>query len=180
MLKVLSKVGFITCVGLLSVVTIYTVFFPGVHRELIPYRFYYVLTNSMEPTIGTNSLVLVKTYDDSMKLEKNDIITFHANRFGEEVIIMHRFSHTEINDEGEIVYKTHPEGSNLLDIYETKREDILGVYLFHIPYVGKLILFLRSGFGILWLCQVIAILFIKRLVAAWLEEKRTISTDLLI
>lgn len=176
MLKILSKVSFITCVGILSILTIYAIFLPDVYREIIPYRFYNVLTNSMEPTIGTNSLVLVKTYDDSMQIEKDDIITFLANRFGEKIIIMHRFSHTEMNEEGEIVYKTHPEGSDTPDIYETKRDDILGVYLWHIPYAGKFILFLRSGFGLIWICQIIVILLIKALVSArWEEKKKCIN-----
>lgn len=115
--------------------------------------------------------MLVKTYDDSMKIEKDDIITFLANRFGEKIVIMHRFSHTEMNEAGEIVYKTHPEGSDSLDIYETKRDDILGVYLFHIPYVGKWILFLKSAFGRLWLCQMIVILLIKELISSRWEAK---------
>ncbi len=171
MLKILSKVSFIACVGILLILIFCDIFFPDVHREIFPYRFYYVLTNSMEPTIGTNSLVLVQTYDDNMKIEKDDIIVFFANRFGEEMAIMHRFSHLEKSEEGEVLYKTHPEGSDLLDMYETKQEDILGVYLFHIPYLGKIILFLKSVFGILWLCQMIVILLIKELVSARWEEK---------
>lgn len=171
MLKILGKVSFIACVGILLILIFCDIFFPDVHREIFPYRFYYVLTNSMEPTIGTNSLVLVQTYDDNMKIEKDDIIVFFANRFGEEMAIMHRFSHLEKSEEGEVLYKTHPEGSDLLDMYETKQEDILGVYLFHIPYLGKIILFLKSVFGILWLCQMIVILLIKELVSARWEEK---------
>lgn len=172
MLKILGKVSFIVCVGILLILTIGAIFPPDVCRELIPYRFYNVLTNSMEPTIGTNSLVLVKTYDDGMKIEENDIITFLADRFGEKIIIMHRFSHTEINEEGEVVYKTRPEGSNTPDMYETKRDDILGVYMCHIPYAGKFVLFLKSGFGLLWLCQIVVILLIKQLVSARWEEKK--------
>lgn len=171
MLKILSKVSFIACVGILLILIFCDIFSPDVHREIFPYRFYYVLTNSMEPTIGTNSLVLVQTYDDNMKIEKDDIIVFFANRFGEEMAIMHRFSHLEKSEEGEVLYKTHPEGSDSLDMYETKQEDILGVYLFHIPYLGKIILFLKSVFGILWLCQMIVILLIKELVSARWEEK---------
>ena len=108
----------ITCIGGLLAVIIYSNFFTDTRRGIIPYRFYNVLTNSMEPKIGTDSLVLVKVYDKSMKIKKNDIITFSANRFGEKIIITHRFSHTERNKEGETVYKTHPERTNTLDVYE--------------------------------------------------------------
>nr|WP_288348092.1 signal peptidase I [uncultured Anaerostipes sp.] len=161
----------ITCIGGLLAVIIYSNFFTDTRRGIIPYRFYNVLTNSMEPKIGTDSLVLVKVYDKSMKIQKNDITTFTANRFGEKIIITHRFSHTERNKEGEVVYKTHPERTNTLDVYETKQEDILGVYLFHIPYAGKIILFFRSVFGLLWFCEMMIILLIRKLVLARWEEK---------
>lgn len=169
MLKLFIKVGFATCAGILSFLIICAIFFPDIHQKIIPYRFYNVLTDSMEPKIGTNSLVLMKTCDDSMEIEKDDIITFLANRFGEKIVVMHRFSHTEMNKDGETVYRTHPEGSNTLDMYQTKREDILGVYLWHIPYIGKFILFLKSIFGLLWLCQIVSILLAKELVSAKLR-----------
>lgn len=172
MTKICRKIAFPLCVGILSILTICAVFFPGVHREIIPYRFYNVLTNSMEPTVKTHSLVLAKTYDDNIQIEKDDIIIFLANRFGEEIMIMHRFSHTEKNDEGEIIYKTRPEGSDMLDIYETRSEDILGVYLFHIPYAGKLMLFLKSPFGLLWFCQMISIFLINKFVSAKWEDSK--------
>lgn len=152
-------------------------FFPDIHQNMIPYRFYNVLTDSMEPKIGTDSLVLVKTYNSNMKIKKDDIITFLANRFGEKIVIMHRFSHTETSENGETVYKTHPEGSDTPDIYETKREDILGVYLWHIPYAGKFVLFLKSAFGLLWLCQIIVILLIKELISAKWEEKKKFTKE---
>ena len=156
--------------GVVSVLILCAVFLPDRYGAILPYRFYYVLTNSMEPTVATNSLVLVQSFEDQMPIRKGDIIVFRADRFGERVIMMHRFSHTERNSAGELVYRTHPEGSDTLDVYETKQEDILGVYLWHIPYVGKLILFLRSEFGLLWICQIIVILLIKGLVSARWEK----------
>lgn len=170
MLKRLGKIGFVAGMVVVSALILCAVFLPDQYGAMFPYRFYYVLTNSMEPTVATNSLVLVKTCEDPGQIRQGDIMVFRANRFGETVLIMHRFSHTERNEAGELVYRTHPEGSQTPDVYETKWEDILGVYLWHIPYAGKLILFLKSGFGLLWLCQIIVILLIKSLVSArWAE-----------
>lgn len=177
MVKILCKFSFIICVAIFSLFIIYAIFFPHAYEEIIPYRFYTVLTNSMEPKIGANSLVLVKSYENGMKLEKNTIITFLANRFGEKIIITHRFSHTELNENGEIIYRTHPESGGMLDIYETESNDILGVYLFHIPYMGKIILFLKSPFGVLWLCQVIVIFLIKALILARWKERWEVLSD---
>ncbi len=148
------------------------IFLPNTLNQFFPYGFYHILTNSMEPTIKTNSLVFVRAYDDNIPLKKGNIIAFWANRFGERIVIMHRFSHTEINTEGQTVYRTHPEGSDTLDIYETKAEDLLGVYLFHIPYIGKFVSFAKSGFGLLWAFQVIAILLTRKLILTRWEEKQ--------
>ena len=179
MFKKLSKIGFVICAGAIFVLTLCAIFLPGIYRKIIPYRFHYVLTNSMEPTVTAHSLVLVKTCDEHTQIEKDDILVFLATRFGERITIMHRFSHTETNENGELVYKTHPEGSEILDIYETKREDILGIYLWHISYVGKLVLFLKSAFGWTWICEIIVILLIRTLLLAKWEEK-SVEMDRLI
>lgn len=171
MLKKPGRIGAVSCVAVLSVLVICALFFPNTYRTMSPYRFHYVLTDSMEPAIGTYSLVLAKTCDDDMQIEKkDDIIIFFATRFGEEITVMHRFSHTEADEEGELLYKTHPEGSDIPDIYETKREDILGVYLWHTPYIGKIILFLKSIFGLIWICQIAVILFVHALLSAKWKE----------
>ncbi len=139
--------------------------------QMIPIRFYNVLTNSMEPTIATNSIVCVMTYHDKMKLEPGDIITFNARRFNEEVIITHRFAYAEYDENNVLIFRTHPEQSETLDVYETKKEDILGRYLFHIPKLGKIALFVRSKFGLVWFMQVITILFIQETILAFWDKK---------
>lgn len=172
--KKLGKIIFLTCVGLVSLCTAISVVFPKAYETIIPYRFHCVLTNSMEPTIPTNSLVLVKAWNDPTQIKRGHIIVFWATRFGEKMVIMHRFSHTQWDEEGELIYRTHPEQSSTLDIYATKGEDILGVYVWHIPYAGKLILFLKSPFGLVWLCQILTILLINTLLSAkWAEQEKT-------
>lgn len=177
----MKKIGhsiFIISVGILSFLLVTVILFPDEYQEIIPYRFYNVLTNSMEPKIGVHDLVLVKNYHENMDIQKNDIITFRANRFGESVIITHRFSHIEVNENGEKIYRTHPEQSDTFDPYETKSEDILGVYVLHVPAIGKLILFLKSGFGVLWICEIIVILLIKATIKVrWQEKDYQLTTE---
>lgn len=171
MVKKLQTIAFTACMGIISTLILCALFLPGLYQRIFPYQFHHVLTNSMEPTIPTHSLVLVKVCDTSTSIEKEDILVFRANRFGEDVLIMHRFSHTETNEKGELIYKTHPEGSETPDIYQTKREDIVGVYKWHIPYIGKLFLFFKSSFGFLWICQMVVIFLMKAYVSAKWEEK---------
>lgn len=171
MIRFVKQAGWAVCCVSMIILIILGIFFPELSGKVFPYRFYNVLTNSMEPEIATNSLVFVKTFHDDTDIKKDDIITFKAERFGEEIIVTHRFSHTEINENGETVYRTHPEQSEILDPYETTEDKILGVCIFHIPFAGKLILFLKSRFGFLWLCQVILILLIREALLAYWKEK---------
>lgn len=177
MFKRLQHISFIVISVIMILLIITSIVFPDIYKQKIPYRFYTVLTNSMEPKIPVNSLVLVKTYQKDMEIKNNDIITFRAKRFGEPIVITHRFSHTETNEDGLLVYKTHPELSQIIDPYETTQDDLLGIYVFHIPYLGKMLLFLKSPFGFLWLCEMIVILLVKEtLKARWNESIRNEET----
>lgn len=153
------------------------VLFFKVGNGKLPFRFYHVLTDSMEPTIKTDSLVFVKAYHEGMNLEEGDIITFRAKRFGEDIVITHRFAHTEMTEEGKVIYRTHPEQSTLLDPYETTQEDLLGVYIVHIPYLGRLMSFFKSAFGLLWLCETMVILLVRQMLLARWKEKETIAAE---
>ena len=142
-------------------------------NNILDYKFYSVLTNSMEPEIPTYSLVCIKKFkkDEIIDLDPQQIITFHANRFGENIIITHYFNKTEITEDGTIIYRTNASGKENLDNYETTRDDLIGTYIFHIPYVGKFILFLKSKFGFILYGELIIIFLINSLIRTLWEEK---------
>ena len=110
--------------------------------------------------------------DASLTLEPEQIITFRANRFGEQITETHRFSHTEWDGElGQLLYRTHPEHTTDLDGYKTVRSDILGTYVTHIPFLGKVVLFLKSPWALVLLEEEVVIFLVNRLVRARWEEQ---------
>ena len=131
--------------------------------KILGYKFYIVLTNSMEPRIPTYSLACIKTFtkDEPVNLKSHEIITFHANRFGQNIIITHHFNKTEIAENGEIIYRTNAEGTDSLDEYKTTKDDLIGTYIFHIPYIGKILLFLKSKFGFILYGELLVIFLIN-------------------
>lgn len=145
---------------------------PQKTSKITGYQFYTVLTNSMEPEIPTYSLVCVKNFEEDkpINLKPKQIITFNANRFGQDIVITHYFNKTEINSNGEIIYRTNSEGTDSLDSYETKRNDLIGSYVFHIPYIGKILLFLKSKFGFVLYGELLIIFLINRLIKFHLED----------
>ena len=127
----------------------------------------------MEPAIPVNSLVCIRNFkeDEVIDLNSQQIITFNANRFGENIIITHHFNKTEIDENGSIIYRTNAEGSENLDVYETKRSDLIGTYIFHIPRIGKFVLFLKSKFGFILYGELTIIFLINNLIRTRWKEK---------
>lgn len=144
--------------------------------NLLGYQFYTVLTNSMEPTIPTYSVVLTHILDEEDPIEPDTIITFHANRFGEPIILTHYFKTTQI-DEGELYYRTQAEIADTYDHYHTLRSDIIGEYVFHIPYIGKLFLFYRSKFGLLVLAEYGTIFLVYLTIKTRWKEKDSLNQE---
>lgn len=160
--------------GLAAACALAGIFLPGVTETYMPFRLYTVLTDSMSPRIPPMSLVLVRQVasDAPLELQPEQIITFRAERFGKQIIQTHRFSHTEWDEElGQTIYRTHPEQTTELDFYKTTREDILGVYLFSVPYLGKVLLFLKSRWGLLLLGEELIIFLVNQLIKARWEEQ---------
>lgn len=157
------------------------VFWPGTAEKYLPFRFYTVLTDSMSPYMPPMSLVLVRQLppDAPLELEPEQIVTFRADRFGQQIIQTHRFSHTEWDEElGQTIYRTHPEGTTDLDFYKTTRQDILGVYVFHLPYLGKVLLFLQSQWGLVLLGEEVIIFLVNQLIRArWQEREQAKQAD---
>lgn len=147
--------------------------FPEKISEYSGHQMYVVLTDSMEPRIPVFSLVVTRRTkpDETLHLQPGQIITFRADRFGDPIVLTHHFHHKEVNEEGDIIYRTNAEGEEELDYYETKREDIIGTYRFHIPWVGKVFLFLKSDFGYLYYGEMIVIFLMNKLLSLIYGDK---------
>lgn len=169
--KFIIKIFYVVIIFLiLYIVTM--IIIPEKVNNILDYKFYTVLTNSMEPKIPTYSLVCIKKFekDEIIDLKPQQIITFHANRFGEDIVITHHFNRTEKTEDGTVIYRTNTEGSDILDYYQITRDDLIGTYIFHIPYIGKFILFLKSKFSFILYGEIIIILLIEALIKSFCKE----------
>ena len=139
--------------------------------EVTGYRLYTVLSDSMEPKIPTYSLVLTKLIPVEKTIQPDTIVTFEADRFGENILLTHYFRETQIGNDGNTYYRTQAEGNDFFDNYETKRSDIIGEYIYHIPYIGKIFLFLKSSFGLVYMGELFVIYLINILIKTRWKEK---------
>ncbi|MDE2030951.1 MAG: signal peptidase I [Patescibacteria group bacterium] len=103
-----------------------------------------VLSGSMEPTIHTGSVVIVKP-ESSYKV--GDIITFGDNT-KTDIPTTHRIAE-ERAVEGNMIYRTKGDANNAEDSAETPQKEVTGRVLFSIPYLGYIINFIKKPIGLM-------------------------------
>lgn len=90
--------------------------------KYLGYQPVYVQTGSMEPTMQTNSIVLVKRVDGMEDLEKEDIIMYQVyDEAGEAITITHRIYN--IKDDGTII--TKGDNNRVADSYTITIDNVL-------------------------------------------------------
>ncbi len=130
------------------------------------FNFFAVTSGSMEPTLPVGSLIYAGKYKlDSLK--KEDIITFKVKdpQSGAVSIVTHRIedvlkeekTETLTDDEGKekekkiVKYEfvTKGDANNAIDAFTVPSGNIIGLYQWHIPYIGFVTAFAQTGKGFL-------------------------------
>lgn len=104
---------------------------------LLGYRSTIVIHDSMEPTIPKWSLVVLKT--KNIKPEKFDIIQFHVADHYTPVV--HRVMDY---DKDANTYTTQGDANPIIDDSPLPLSQIDGVYVTHIPVLGKIIFWIQQ------------------------------------
>ncbi len=144
---------FYTISGILVLYIAISIFMPENTVKVFGFKPYVVITDSMEPHIDVNDLIFVRNPKVD-KLVEEDIITFYAdiNFDGEKEIVTHYIYSINENNDGDLLFKTHryyDEGEQVYaDYWTIGEDDVLGQHMFTIPYVGALVQFVKSPFGI--------------------------------
>lgn len=152
-INVVKKVFFYLVIAILSLYIIVEIFLPKQTVKIFGFKPYYVLTQSMEPVLEVNDLIIVKNFNPE-ELEERDIITFYADidYNGEKEIVTHYIYSIAENTSGEYIIRTNryydEDQDPNPDPWVLTDEDVLGQYSFHIPYLGYIAQFLQSPFGI--------------------------------
>ncbi|MFH1692957.1 MAG: signal peptidase I [Bacillota bacterium] len=145
----IRSVLFYILAGVLLSYILIEVFLPNQTIKIFQFKPYVVVTDSMEPVINVNDLIIV-TNPNLDNLEVNDIITFKADidYNGTQEVVTHYIYSIETNLQGTRVFRTVRYGSDIPDTWLLVDENILGVYAFRISKLGNLINFVKSPFGI--------------------------------
>ena len=114
---------------------------------VLGYRFYVVMSGSMLPNIPVGSVVLVDTNETDYGI--GDIITYQRN--GE--VITHRIHDVK----GEDIF-TKGDANQSVDTATILHQNIIGKYLYYVPILGYVIVYLKQYF--LWVLTFIALVYL--------------------
>lgn len=104
--------------------------------DVFGYRFFVIMSGSMEPTIHAGDAVITKEVSE---VHENDIIAFAQG----EYTTVHRV--INLHQEGDnISYKTKGDNNNAADFEKIQLKDIKGIVVKRVPGVGNVILYLRN------------------------------------
>ena len=106
-----------------------------------------VASESMEPTFGTDDLIIIQKCDPE-KLEEGDVVTFHTIINNEYALNTHRIVEIEENN-GYRSYRTKGDNNAVEDTHIISDGDIVGKYVFSLAGAGALMRFLSSSTGFL-------------------------------
>ena len=114
-----------------------------------PLSVFTVESGSMEPALPVHSLIITKKPGNAAAVKIGDIITFAEPGY-ENKYITHRVVDTKSVGQGQL-FLTQGDANARPDAWEVSYGRVQGVHLFHIPYVGYAVSFIRSLPGLLLL-----------------------------
>lgn len=113
---------------------------------LLGYRYMFVFTESMRPTINTQDLIVTKPVKFE-ELKEEDIVSI--NVYGSnDVRLTHRI--IKIDKENKLIY-TKGDNNPTEDKNPTEYKDVLGKVIFIAKGIGSIIVFFKTPVGIICL-----------------------------
>jgi len=150
-IKTIGNVIYWLVIAVLVVIAVSTAFsvlkIPGGLKLLV------AQSGSMEPTVKTGSVVLIKNQDT---YSVGDIITFVG---GGGDSTTHRVTKTNIVS-GKEVFNTKGDANQAEDRETVSIDNILGKTVFTVPYLGYLVSFTKTQKGFIFLIVVPAVIII--------------------
>jgi len=142
---------------LLAIAGLAALSFFGLPKSL---RLFVVQSGSMEPTVKTGSLVIVRPEN---QYKKNDIITFKSRPDADiknpGLLITHRIVEIK-DDKGEVFFTTKGDANESPDMEARPVGSVLGKVVFTIPYLGYPVGFAKTQTGFILLVVIPATIIV--------------------
>ena len=159
--KICSVLSMVVFLGLLVIAGF--LFVP----KMLGYDEYAVLSGSMEPGI-----VYDKNFAAS-EAREGAVVTYQLPA---GTLVTHRIISV---DKEEQTVVTQGDANNIADAAPVAWQQIIGVYAFHIPYLGYISIYAKTPLGIAVVCGVLIVLILLNFIPDILEEdkKKNLNTE---
>ena len=113
------------------------------NKAIFGYRYYTVLTPSMEPTYNVGDMVFVKI-ENADAISVGEVITFNPSS-DSEAYLTHRVTEklTDYQGTGVTCFKTKGDANDSEDSFLIDESRVIGAVKFHIPKLGYIIRFIQ-------------------------------------
>ena len=173
-MKKFKKIASITLMGLLIALAVVLVV------PMLPisgnFQIRVVQSGSMEPAIKTGSVVLIKPLSD---YKIGDIITFEGNfkdAKGRKIPTTHRITDAKV-DVGAVSYQTKGDANDSVDQSLISKNKVVGRVLVSVPYVGYLVAGVQTGYGLLAIVVIPAIMIIFDQASRIIKEVKKLKNE---
>jgi len=120
-----------------------------------------VSSQSMQPVLNYGDLILVRR-EQAENIEVGDIIAFNVPSPYDSVApspTVHRVVE-KCNENGKIYFKTRGDNNSDGDPWNVPAENLLGKYMGKVPYIGSVVLSLKSVYGLALIAVLLGTSFI--------------------
>ena len=118
------------------------------------YKFFTVLSGSMEPVLRIGSVAIVGSKDD---YQVGDVITFRLQS-GSKSTVTHRIQKI-VDENGEVKYVTKGDANEDPDLQPVEKSRVLGEVVWTVPVVGKILEYMKTQQGFIFLIVIPATIF---------------------
>jgi signal peptidase I len=128
-----------------------------------------VLSGSMEPTLGTGDVTVVRSIAP-LDARPGDIVTFRDPDNADR-LITHRVRAMHVQGET-VVFRTRGDANNVSEHWRVATSGEIGRVLYRVPKLGWALMYARSkGLFVLLLGGALALLVVLELAAIWRPEE---------
>ncbi len=142
---------------LIIIVILFGTAFSLISNRIGGWRGFTVMSGSMEPSITTGSMVIVKNVNPQL-LKKGDVITFKRPS-KENEFITHRILALS-NKKDLSILKTKGDHNKEIDPWVLAGGGVVGKVIYSIPYLGYLLVFAKTKIGITFFILIPAFIII--------------------
>jgi len=121
----------------------------GTTPSIGDYQLLKVVSGSMEPTIHTGSVVVIKKIDPK-QLKIGDVVTFKSVEYNAQ-LVTHRISKIENTAMNGLIFTTRGDANDSEDLTPLPASQVTGIAVFSIPLIGYIMNFIQTREGLLLL-----------------------------